>query len=255
VQPCGRWLTVFACLLTLTIGATGFSCETEERKHLSAEDSLDLVVRSSAREAAREAGVDVEALLRRAAADVFRVLPVERRIRVEVKVDPAEVIPTTGVVGEAAGDRVLIALDRPFRPESEVWLPALLAHEVHHAVRFRRRPTTPWTLGDALVNEGLADWFAYEVFPETPPQPWDNALSEEQEASLWRRAAPLLSREEGYDLNAWFYGGGDIPLWAGYTLGYRIVGAYLGDDRLPSEEVVVESSVVVDAYRRTRSLG
>jgi hypothetical protein len=241
-----------ACLLALTIVGTGFSCDEQDQKLLSREDSLDLVVRSSAREAGRDAGVDVENLLRRAAADVFRVLPVKRRIRVEVKVDPGRVVPETGVGGQADGDQVLIALERPLRARSEVWLRALLAHEVHHAVRFRRRPRTLWTLRDALVNEGLADWFAHEVFPNTPPQPWDNALSEEQEASLWRRATPLLSREKGYDREAWFFGGDNIPRWTGYTLGYRIVGAYLGDARLPSDEVAVDPTLAVSVYQRSR---
>jgi hypothetical protein len=41
------------------------------------------------------------------------------------------------------------------------------------------------------VTEGLADHFVAEAFPDTPPQPWDNALSGDQETDLWRQAIGL----------------------------------------------------------------
>jgi uncharacterized protein YjaZ len=81
------------------------------------------------------------------------------------------------------------------------------------------------TLGEALVTEGLADHFAAEAFPDTPPQPWDHALSAEQEAELWRKAQPILDVPGGYNHPVWFRDSGSLPRWAGYTLGYRIAEA------------------------------
>ena len=101
------------------------------------------------------------------------------------------------------------------------------------------------TLAEALVTEGLADHFAAEAFPDTPPQPWDHALSAEQEAELWQKAQPILDVPRGYNHRAWFLGDGDLPRWAGYTLGYRIAEAYLGDDASASSAVGTEADTII----------
>jgi uncharacterized protein YjaZ len=107
------------------------------------------------------------------------------------------------------------------------------------------------TLGEALVTEGLADHFAAEAFPDTPPQPCDHALSAEQEAELWRKAQPILDVPGGYNHPVWFRGGGSLPRWAGYTLGYRIAKAYLGDDFSASSAVGTEAETVIARYLST----
>ena len=104
------------------------------------------------------------------------------------------------------------------------------------------------TLAEVFVTEGLADHFVAEAFPDTPPQPWDHALSGEQETELWRRAQSVLDVPHGYDHQAWFFGGGDLPRWAGYTLGYRIAEAYLGDDFSASSAVVTEADTIIKRY-------
>ena len=50
------------------------------------------------------------------------------------------------------------------------------------------------TLAEALVTEGLADHFVAEAFPDTPPQPWDHALSAEQETRALAKGASDLQR-------------------------------------------------------------
>jgi uncharacterized protein YjaZ len=133
----------------------------------------------------------------------------------------------------------------------ETWLPATVAHELHHSSRFRTGPGYRDTLGAALVSEGLADHFAQEVFPDTPPLPWDHALSATDEARVWRMAQPILSTPHGYDRPAWFLGTGNIPHWAGYTLGYDITDAYLSDDRSASHAVKTSVASVIAPYAST----
>ena len=173
-------------------------------------------------------------------------------------VDASRAIPEIGVGGftnPASGD-VSIWIDGspPGGVEAalETWIPALLAHELHHSSRVRTGPGYGSTLAEALVSEGLADHFAAEAFPDTPPQPWDNALSDDQETELWREAQPVLVTPHGYDHQAWFFGGGDTPRWAGYTLGYRIADAYLGNDRSASSAAATPALTVIRPYATNR---
>ena len=130
----------------------------------------------------------------------------------------------------------------------ETWVPAALAHELHHSSRVRMGPGYGITLAEALVTEGLADHFVAEAFPDTPPQPWDDALSEDQETEVWEMAQAVLEVPYGYDHRAWFFGRGDVPRWAGYTLGYRITRAYLGDDVSASSAVGTKAGTVIERY-------
>jgi hypothetical protein len=217
-------------------------------------DPFTVAVSEDAATAARAASVDLEGLVVRSAREAFELLPHRGKIRIAVVLDGVWSIPEIGVggvthrrtgdvlisIGEAPPDGVKAAL--------ETWIPAILAHELHHSSRVRMGPGYGITLAEALVTEGLADHFAAEAFPDTPPQPWDNALSAAQEAGLWRQAEPVLKAPGGYDHRAWFFGGGDLPRWAGYTLGYRIAEAYLGDDRSASSAVGTSANAVIERY-------
>jgi hypothetical protein len=50
-----------------------------------------------------------------------------------------------------------------------------IAHEVHHCMRMAG-PGYGWTLGEALVSEGLAGQFVHRLFG-SPPEPWECAVS------------------------------------------------------------------------------
>ena len=65
------------------------------------------------------------------------------------------------------------------------------------------------TLGEALVSEGLAGHFVQRLFGN-PPEPWEHAV-----------------------------GVGEYPRWLGYTLGYAIVGKWLGSAREPDVATLV----------------
>ena len=103
-------------------------------------------------------------------------------------------------------------------------LARIITHELNHALRWE---TVGYgaALGEALVSEGLAGQFVAQLFA-SPPEPWEQALEETELATLVRAAQGELDAP-GYDHNAWFFGAGRHPRWAGYRLGYAIVGAWL----------------------------
>ena len=103
-------------------------------------------------------------------------------------------------------------------------LARMIAHEVHHALRWE---TVGYgtTLGEALVSEGLAGHFVTQLFA-SPPELWERALDEAALAAAASEAQGALEAPR-YDHAAWFFGAGPYPRWAGYTLGYAVVGAWL----------------------------
>jgi uncharacterized protein YjaZ len=42
---------------------------------------------------------------------------------------------------------------------------------------------------------------------------------------MWARARPLLNQTGLYD--QWFFGGGGVPRWTAFQIGYHIVRGYL----------------------------
>ena len=166
--------------------------------------------------------------------------------------DAAKTIPQIGVGGftdPRTGDVSIWIEAKPpggLRKTLETWIPGSVAHELHHSSRIRTGPGYGNTLAQALVSEGLADHFAEEAFPKTPSQPWDHALTKAQERSLWLAGRRELNVPFGYDHPSWFFGGGDMPQWAGYTLGFIIVGRYLDHRRTASETVAVDSTRVIE---------
>ncbi|KAB1073522.1 DUF2268 domain-containing protein [Methylobacterium planeticum] len=166
---------------------------------------------------------------------------------------PGAVIPETGTAGQAIrGSLFSLALD-PDNPNFERslrdgGLRRTVAHEVHHCLRMAG-PGYGWTLGEALVSEGLAGQFVSRLFG-SPPEPWDCAVSDAALEANRPDRATLIGA--GYDHRAWFFGfGGRYPRWLGYTLGYRIVGDWLdaapdigGDTwiNVPAHDVIAAAS-------------
>jgi hypothetical protein len=242
--------------LVLGVAVVLAGCVRDESA-LEVSDPFEVAISEDAANASQAAGVDLEGLSVRSARRSFELHPHRGKIRIEVALDAARAIPGIGVGGfanPATGDVSVWIDEAPpggLKAALETWVPATVAHELHHRSRIRVGPGYGITLAEALVTEGLADHFAAEAFPDTPPQPWDHALSAEQEAELWRKAQPILDVPGGYNHPVWFRGSGSLPRWAGYTLGYRIAEAYLGDDFSASSAVGTEAETVIARYLST----
>lgn len=102
-------------------------------------------------------------------------------------------------------------------------LERMFAHELHHAARWAG-PGYGFTLGEAIVSEGLAGHFTLELFGGEP-EPWES-LNEVEIQSHILRTRKDWDRTD-YDHNAWFYGTSNLPRWLGYTVGFNLVTRFL----------------------------
>jgi Predicted Zn-dependent protease (DUF2268) len=167
--------------------------------------------------------------LEAAARDLVPPLQAER---IDVLVVPGKrLVPGWDCNGYAHGSwRITITVDptcdghekRPL----DAQLRALLAHELHHAMR-SRGPGYGSTLGEALVSEGLAQCYEEQVGCPTPNYAVEvrgPALSE-----LARLAKDELWSDQ-YDHSKWFFGSktdATFPWSGGYSLGYVLVRSWL----------------------------
>jgi hypothetical protein len=99
-------------------------------------------------------------------------------------------------------------------------------HEYHHAMRWDG-PGYGYSLGEALVSEGLAQVFMHEMM-DSPPEPWEILSSEQDILSLCMRAHESFD-DDTYSHSSWFFGEGDLPRWTGYALGKRLVENYIAE--------------------------
>ena len=150
------------------------------------------------------------------------------RLDILVQCLPGEALPEMGLVGRAYRSSMFsmtLDPDNPNFPASlrDGALHRHIVHEVHHCLRMGG-PGYGWTLGEALVSEGLAGQFVRHLLG-SEPEPWEQAIAREH---LLHAPAGLKALESSYyDHNAWFFGGSDQPKWLGYSLGYQMVGDWL----------------------------
>ncbi len=161
--------------------------------------------------------------------------------RIDVLVYPTRfVIPELGVNGFAEGDGIVHMKLDPSNPHWESRfreaIPALLCHELHHCVR-AASVGYGQTLREALVSEGLACAFEYEMTGAVPF--YAQAVQPEEIAALWKQAEPLLD-QPGYDHAAWFFGStpASIARHAGYSMGLACVKDYLDRHALGADQAV-----------------
>lgn len=118
-------------------------------------------------------------------------------------------------------------------------LPAALAHETNHNIRFQ---FIEWenniTLGDMIISEGLAEVFATSLYGEDKAGPW---VTKTDRATLNECIKPIIRNGlhvQGLEnLNAYLYGDemaklqnypqAGLPYCAGYACGYHLVKHYL----------------------------
>jgi hypothetical protein len=181
-----------------------------------------------------EVGIDLRGEVRETLERVDGLLQFDTDVAVEVVVDPARVIPDVGVGGstDPVSGAVVVSLtsESPVGTERSLhdWLPAAVAHELDHSKRILEGPGYGPSLGEAIVSEGLADTFSLHAFPSTPVPPWTEAVQPEDLDQLITLARARATTTDTDVLHAeWFFGTGEIPRWAGYTIGTRWVDDYL----------------------------
>ncbi|MGE0454863.1 MAG: DUF2268 domain-containing putative Zn-dependent protease [Vicinamibacteria bacterium] len=160
-------------------------------------------------------------------ARVTPALPLDG-VTISVSADASRAIGGWGVGGFTPDGRTVQLHVDPAFPELAQLLPSrlppMLAHELHHAKRWRG-PGYGRTLLEAMVSEGLADRFAIELLG-APVPPWSDAFSRQETALYLDLARPELD-STSYSHERWFFvRSATLPRWAGYTLGYRLVEAY-----------------------------
>ncbi len=145
-------------------------------------------------------------------------------------VKPSWTIPETGYSGFSPNAAyALIHLDpsnSSFDASMETELPATIAHELHHCVRYGGVGYGQ-TLLEALVTEGLACAFEAEFRQGQPPF-YATALHDTQIPDYLVRAKAEWNNR-AYNHNAWFFGSKElgIPPRTGYTLGYHLIKNHL----------------------------
>lgn len=133
---------------------------------------------------------------------------------------------------------IMAIYDQP-DPASLARIESCTVHELHHNIRFTLFPFNPMlvTLGEYMIAEGLAEAFAAEIYGAELIGPW---VIEFDETRLEKARAIIGAAlaETGFErLRAYIFG--DViarhmglppqgtPDFAGYTLGYHVVRAYL----------------------------
>lgn len=140
-------------------------------------------------------------------------------------------------------------------------LPAALAHETNHNVRYQ---FVTWrndvTLGEMLVSEGLAENFAVELFGEELAGPWVTRTAPE----VLEQVKPLVHAGLGAqgmaELSAYLYGDETaalmgypvqgLPYCAGYACGYHLVRRFLDETGADiAEATLLPARDILDAAR------
>lgn len=159
---------------------------------------------------------------------VAKILPISG-VDVVFCLDPESVIPEFGIGGYSpSGDQAIIFADPDnanFPNSLKNEFLTILGHELHHCLRWR---TVGYgiTLLEALVSEGLACHFETELRSGTLPF-YATALEEATIPDLFVKASQRFS-DTNYGHAEWFFGQSDeIPMYAGYTLGFELVSKYI----------------------------
>lgn len=187
---------------------------------LEAQASLDGFRDPIGRRIARGAELLTDAIRGRVPAQPIDVLVVAA---------PGRGIPGLGISGSCfSASRLEIFVD-PFDPDTQSAIASgeiegTLAHEFHHALRWAG-PGYGRTLGEALISEGLADHFD-GLATGRPAPVWCRRLDAPSIAAVAALAA-AEAHSDAYDHGRWFFGGGELPDGAGYSLGYEIVRRFL----------------------------
>lgn len=200
--------------------------------------------------------VDVTSVVAEAVKDAHGLLPIDK-LTVCVFVYPPEGRQAAlvreqmgGVMGFSEASGVLWLQLLPTEGWQEAIAPAL-AHEYYHAVNHpdTERATRTPTLLDYLVNEGGADSFTAELYPDFVPA-WTHAIDLDQQRAVWPEFERQLDSSDPAIVDLFLFGDGtSVPRQAGYTIGFEIVQAYLAihPQQRPTEWSRLDAKTILDA--------
>ncbi|TRZ55648.1 hypothetical protein D4Q76_00090 [archaeon] len=164
--------------------------------------------------------------------------------------NPEYTIPHLGIGGYAqTPGLLLISLNPKFKQFERTIRDEILrtlVHELYHCIRMK---TVGYgdTLLEAMITEGLADHFELEV-TNKKPQKWDTSLTAKQFGIMKKKSVKEFNSKK-YNHEEWFFGSNErrIPKWAGYTIGFNLVGNYLKKhpDKKPSQLFAVKAEEFV----------
>ena len=131
-----------------------------------------------------------------------------------------------GIGGAAFPPATMMLVVAPaLNPDWLERLPFTIAHEYHHLATTRPAPTGL----EVLIREGRAHHFAWQLYPQTL-HPSAMALTAEQIGPAWRTIRDNLTMPSGPFLRRYMFAGtfygGEVPGWAGYTIGFCLVWAH-----------------------------
>lgn len=144
---------------------------------------------------------------------------------------PDMVIPSWGCGGYTySGRSVVMAVDSAHLITTRA-VRSTLVHEFHHVAR-ERGPGCGTSLRDRVVSEGLAMLFEEQILGSASEFA-HQVVTEEQISRL----VEALD-EDPADDGRWFFHSGDMPLWLGYTAGYRWAHSYAALEGVQASELV-----------------
>ena len=110
------------------------------------------------------------------------------------------------------------------------FLKSTVVHEYNHHYRIAtlNNGHADVTLLEKIIREGLAEHFVGDVLGADFHGPWVDALSEDAAKALWETLYSVHATDIGEQTHALVFGGQntDVPLWAGYSVGYYLVKWY-----------------------------
>lgn len=145
---------------------------------------------------------------------------------------PDQTIPSWGCGGFTySAHTVVLALDPDNQALSLERVRATLVHEFHHIAR-EHGPGCGTSLRERIVSEGLAMLFEEQVLGRAS----EFAHVDIDDHDIDRAITQL--DQDPADEGLWFFHSGDVPLWFGYTLGYRWAKAYSQRTGLSASDLV-----------------
>ena len=131
----------------------------------------------------------------------------------------------------------------------------LIAHEMHHLVRFRVFPFNPQTttVAEYIVLEGMAESFAAALFGEDTIGFFVTEVAGAQLAAAKALIAAGLQRTDFNVIRSYIFGDalaaengfeplGGMPTFGGYAVGYHVVQAFLQRTGMSVEEATFVSA-------------